>query len=128
LRSNLSLVRISCSVLIDFIRNYLEGTFVTPSVVPGVVDQPVVLAVFSALADDFAAFVVLTVGAGFTACRIHLLDVFAVLEGGTGHVMCALGHSLGVAGGFVTLATSADNTSRVEPVPRGSDLTSIASV
>jgi len=53
LHSNLSLVRISCSVLIDFIRNYLEGTFVTPSVVPGVVDQPVVLAVFSALADDF---------------------------------------------------------------------------
>ncbi len=163
----------------------LEGSLVTPGVVPGVDTEPVVLTVLGTPADgldsvttegsaglmrvdtglvgqeifvdgeggcngtvllDLSLDVLNTsdtvggirevlvisidavgiIWAGLGALGLNLDDIVAAAEGRGSDVMGALGHGVVEAGASGAVVTSSDDTLVLEPVPWGTDLTTIA--
>jgi len=78
------------------------------------------LVLVAALGDAGVAAALLIAGGG------HLGDSGAVGQSGRSHVVCTLGHCLGLALGVVPVVASSDDARMLEPGPGGADLASVA--
>lgn len=65
--------------------------------------------------------------AGFVTGWLNLLDIVTDWEGFAVNVMSALWHGVVVTKSVITVVSSGNDTSVLEPGPWGSDLSSIAS-
>lgn len=66
--------------------------------------------------------------AGALALGLDLDDIVAASETGGSNVMSALGHGVIETEFTITEVTTGNNTSRVEPSPRGTNLTTVATL